>query len=182
MRKRILAVLASCALFLGLGLLAPSTALAAPYCGIYWGSLPRSSAGMSSAHVDDLRTGRHSCYDRLVIDLDHDVTGYSVAYVNQVTQPGSGTVVRLDGAADLRIVVNAPAYDDMGRATYAPADRSHAVDVTGYRTFRQVAFAGSFEGETTIGLGVRARLPMRVFVLDGPGNGSRLVIDVAHRW
>ena len=75
MRKRVLAVLASCALVLGLGLLAPSTALAAPYCGIYWGSLPRSSAGMSSAHVDDLRTGRHSCYDRLVIDLDHDVTG-----------------------------------------------------------------------------------------------------------
>jgi len=29
---------------------------------------------------------------------------------------------------------------------------------------------------------VRARLPFRVFVLAGPGNGSRLVIDVAHRW
>lgn len=30
--------------------------------------------------------------------------------------------------------------------------------------------------------GVRARLPFRVFVLDGPGSGSRLVVDVAHRW
>jgi hypothetical protein len=29
---------------------------------------------------------------------------------------------------------------------------------------------------------VRARLPFRVFVLRGPGSGSRLVIDVAHRW
>jgi hypothetical protein len=33
-----------------------------------------------------------------------------------------------------------------------------------------------------VGLGVRARLPFRVFKLDGPGEGSRLVIDVAHQW
>jgi hypothetical protein len=38
------------------------------------------------------------------------------------------------------------------------------------------------EGQTEIGLGVRARLPFRVFPLAGPGDGSRLVIDVAHRW
>ena len=43
-------------------------------------------------------------------------------------------------------------------------------------------FAGSFEGYTSIGLGVRARLPFRVFMLDGPGTSSRLVVDVAHRW
>jgi hypothetical protein len=57
--------------------------------------------------------------------------------------------------------------------------------VKGFRTFRQVAYAGSFEGQTTFGLGVRARLPFRVFVLAGsPGDrhGAMLVIDVAHRW
>jgi hypothetical protein len=54
--------------------------------------------------------------------------------------------------------------------------------VSGYRTFRQVAYAGSFEGQTTIGVGVRARLPFRVFTLAGPGSNSRLVIDVAHHW
>nr|WP_280956330.1 hypothetical protein [Cellulomonas flavigena] len=32
------------------------------------------------------------------------------------------------------------------------------------------------------GLGVRARLPFRAFVLAGPGSGSRLVVDVAHQW
>ena len=31
-------------------------------------------------------------------------------------------------------------------------------------------------------LGVRARLPMRVLVLDGPDGGHRVVVDVAHRW
>jgi hypothetical protein len=40
-----------------------------------------------------------------------------------------------------------------------------------------VAWAGSFEGQSTIGLGVRARLPFRVLQLPG-----RLVIDVAHHW
>jgi hypothetical protein len=45
-----------------------------------------------------------------------------------------------------------------------------------------VAWAGSFEGYTRIGLGVRGRLPFRVFTLDGPGAGSRIVIDVAHFW
>jgi hypothetical protein len=54
--------------------------------------------------------------------------------------------------------------------------------VTDYRTFRQVAFAGSFEGQTTIGLGVRARLPFRVLTLTGPGTSSRIVVDVAHSW
>ena len=57
-----------------------------------------------------------------------------------------------------------------------------AVNVAGYTTFRQVAWAGSFEGQTSIGLGVRARLPFRVFTLAGPGGGSRIVVDVAHRW
>ena len=54
--------------------------------------------------------------------------------------------------------------------------------MSGYSTFRQVTFAGSFEGQTTIGLGVRARLPMRVKRIAGPGTAQRLVIDVAHHW
>jgi hypothetical protein len=82
----------------------------------------------------------------------------------------------------LQIVALAAAYDDVGNPTYRPANASELVDVSGWRTFRQIAWAGSFEGQTTIGLGVRARLPFRVFILDGPGTGSRLVIDVAHRW
>ncbi|MEZ5204746.1 MAG: hypothetical protein R2701_10320 [Acidimicrobiales bacterium] len=44
-----------------------------------------------------------------------------------------------------------------------------------------MAFAGSFEGETTFGLGVRFRLPYRVFAVEGSA-GSKLVVDVAHRW
>jgi hypothetical protein len=57
------------------------------------------------------------------------------------------------------------------------ANRAELVDVTGFQTFRQVAWAGSFEGTTSVGLGVRARLPFRVITL-----ADRIVVDVAHFW
>lgn len=157
---------------------------ASPYCGIYWGSLSRTNgSAYTSGTVEDVRAGRHACFDRLVIDVD-DVPGsltYDVCYVDQVRQDGSGLPVPLAGGADLQVIVRAPAYQ-AGAPTYSPDDPDHLVDVTGWSTFRQVATAGSFEGQTTVGLGVRARLPFRAFVLDGPGDGARLVVDVAHRW
>jgi hypothetical protein len=155
----------------------------APYCGITWGSLLKEdTASTAVGPITNVRSGRHDCFDRLVVDLrtGPDV-GYHVQYVPEVTQDGSGFPVPLAGGAFLEVIVRAPAYDD-DASTWNPADPSHAVNVNGYETFRQVADAGSFEGQTTIGLGVRARLPFRVFVLAGPGSGSRLVIDVAHRW
>ena len=82
MKKRILSVLASGALLVGLGAVAPATASAAPYCGIRWGSLPESVTATTSAQVENLRSGRHDCFDRLVVDLDGTVTGYSVSYVS----------------------------------------------------------------------------------------------------
>jgi hypothetical protein len=168
-------------------LLLPSSAQAAPYCGITWGSLAKSSTATVNApapqgHLVGVRSGRHTCYDRLVLDVDGEFHGYTVRYVDQVRADGSGAVVPTAGGARLQVVAVAPAYDDRGRATYTPANRSRLTDVTGYSTFRQVTWAGSFEGRTTVGLGVRARLPFRVLTLAGPGDSSRLVIDVAHRW
>ncbi len=153
------------------------------YCGITWGSLAKTATASSNpGTVQDLRAGRHDCYDRLVIDLgsSNDID-FDVRYVTQVVQDGSGLPISLRGGADLRILVQANAYDNVG-PTFTPAVPAEAVAVTGFTTFRQVAWAGSFEGQSTIGLGVRARLPFRAFLLDGPGSGSRLVIDVAHRW
>src|SRR3712207_9505149 len=48
---------------------------------------------------------------------------YSVRYVPVVRQDGSGEPVPVRGAADLEIVVHAPAYDEQGRPTFEPADR-----------------------------------------------------------
>jgi hypothetical protein len=152
-----------------------SSASAAPYCGIVWGSLATSGGTGTAGSLAGVRTGRHDCYDRLVLDLRSGASAaYSVQYVDAVLRDPKGDVVPLFGGARLRIVVHAPAG--------ALADAANLADVTGYQTFRQVAGAGSFEGLTSIGLGVRARLPFRAFILAGPGDGSRLVVDVAHFW
>jgi hypothetical protein len=181
--KRVLSGIAALLLVGGLGAALPTAATAAPYCGITWGSTRESRSGFSTSQITNVRSGQHACFDRLVIDLDDDVTGYSVKYVSTVHRPGSGFAVPLRGGADLEIIVNAPTYNvEIGHETYHPRDRDNLVNVTDYRTFRQAALAGSFEGESTFGLGVRARLPFRTTVLDGPGDGSRLVIDVAHKW
>jgi hypothetical protein len=170
------------------GIAAEAASAAAPYCGQIWGSLPESAGDFTSAAITNVRSGRHACFDRLVIDLGPPVAGlpngpagYDVRY-GQIVEDGTGDVVPVAGGADLAIVVRANAFDVDGNPTFAPADRLHALDVAGYRTFRQVAFLGTFEGYTTIGLGVRARLPFRVQIIAGPGAGSRLVIDVGHRW
>lgn len=179
--KRILTSLVALVMMCGLAL-ASSPRAEASYCGLVWGSLPKAQAGATASPMTNVRAGRHACFDRLVIDVSAGVAGYSVRYAASVNQPGSGAVVPLAGGADVEIIVNAATYDGAGNTVYAPTNPDQAVNVAGYQTFRQVALAGSFEGQTTIGLGVRARLPLRVFILNGPGAGSRVVIDVAHRW
>lgn len=163
---------------------ATAPAASATSCEATWGSLVKARPSYTGKQVTDIRSGRHRCFDRLVVDVNGEGKGrlgYQVSYVKRVRADGSGKLVPLRGGARLRVIVNAPAYDENG-VTYAPANRRELVDVTGYRTFRQVAWAVSFEGQTTLGLGVRARLPMRAFVLRGPGAGRRVVVDVAHRW
>src|SRR5262249_15196128 len=95
---------------------------------------------------------------------------------------GQGLPLVLRGGASLDIVLYAPTYNLAGVPTYRPADPVNLVNVNGFRTFRQIASGGSFEGYTTIGLGVPARLPFRAFTLSGPGAHSRVVSDVAHQW
>ena len=132
--------------------------------------------------ITNVRTGQHTCYDRIVIDVSGNAGGYNVRYVDAISGIASGMPIPVRGGAFLRITIRDPAYNGNGAATYTPANPLELRNLTGYRTFRQAVYAGSFEGLTMIGLGVRARLPFRVFELAGPGTGSRLVIDVAHGW
>lgn len=162
----------------------PARSSTASSCTVGWGSLEKtatSTGRSSSPSLVNVRAGRHDCYDRLVLDIAGSGT-VRVRYVAAVAHQGTGAPIPLRGGAFLEIITG-PAYDvNTGAPTYAPADPCELVNVSGWQTFRQVAYGGSFEGATTIGLGVRARLPFRVFALSGPGNGSRLVIDVAPHW
>lgn len=166
MNKRIPLAIATAAV------VATGTAVAVPQlagatgCSTSWGSQAKTSTTNAVGTVGAVRAGRHDCFDRLVLDNSRSGLGYRVSYVKQVTQDGSGFAVPLRGGAFLQVV-------DVASATR----RLPMPSVTGYRTFRQVAWAGSFEGYTTVGLGVRARLPFRVF-----RSTNHLVIDVAHTW
>ncbi|MEG3628316.1 AMIN-like domain-containing (lipo)protein [Streptomyces poriticola] len=161
---------------------APAT-VRATACPTGWGSLDETRGAATSTPVRNVRTGRHTCFDRFVVDVPGapaDRLGFTVGYVDRLRQAGSGRPVAVGGGAVLEIRVNAPAYrPETGAPTY-PGRVGRplpGVDLTGYRTFRDARFAGSFEGETQLGLGVRARLPFRVLTLDG-----RVVVDVAHSW
>jgi hypothetical protein len=160
-----------------------TTTSQATACPTGWGSQAETRSAATTDSMTNIRTGRHACFDRMVVDVPGASTrelGYSVQYVSRLHQDGSGRPIAVGGGAVIEVRVAAPSYDPAtGKPTY-PAkagQRLTGVDLTGYRTFRDAKFVGSFEGDTQIGLGVRARLPFRVWVADG-----RIVVDVAHNW
>lgn len=163
---------------------AATRAATAPYCGITWGSLEEAGGTLSPAPLLTTRTGQHDCWDRLVFEFDGAANGYRVGYASEVYTEGKGDPLSglTAGGALIGVHLRNPTYDLSGNQRYAYAVGAHVADVTGYRTLRDVVFGGSFEGYSTFAVGVRARLPFRVFVLAGPGSHSRIVLDVAHAW
>lgn len=160
-----LALAAAAVAATGTTLVAPQLA-GATGCSTSWGSGPKSGNAAAAADLTAVRAGRHDCYDRLVLDATNGGNGFQVTYVKAIYAEGSGARVPLKGGAYLQVI-------DRGQA----ARMLPMPNVSGYRTFRQVAWAGSFEGQTTLGLGVRTRLPFRAF-----RSTNHLVIDVAHTW
>lgn len=163
---------------------ASHTSTAAASCGVTWGSLPKTGEGSGGRPLTDVRTGRHECFDRMVLDIrpgmSADAAAYRVRYVDTLYQDGSGEPIDVRGGAVLEVVASAPSYDpETFEATYPgrAGEPLPGVHLKGYKTFRDARFGASFEGTTQLGLGVRARLPFRVLEL-----GDRLVVDVAHFW
>ena len=152
-------------------------------CPTGWGSTAETSSAHPDSVVVNARAGQHECFDRFVVVVEGDAPGYEVRYVKKFVADASGRVVDLRGNANLQVtLLGARAHDDEGNPTYVPERRRNMVDLDGFRTLKQAYWGGTFEGTTVIGLGVRARLPFRVFSLDGPDDRTRLVIDVAHTW
>jgi hypothetical protein len=173
---------------------APTASTAVPSnsgttCGTQaWGTEAKNgSPVMSAAPLYLVRVGQHPCYDRVVFDVNGpQAVGYTARYVPVVQADGSGQPVPVAGGAALDVVVRAPMLgtDSQGQQ---PGSRVPAVGedlvarsrVAGWSSLRQVAYAGSFEGQTTMAIGVRARLPFRVFVAADQGY-RHIVVDIAH--
>jgi hypothetical protein len=125
-------------------------------------------------HVVGVRTGEHKAFDRVVIDLKGGAPGYTVGYVRQVHEDGSGKAVETRGHADLLIrLTPANAHHENGSPTYDGPKRF----TVNYPSLREVAFAGDFEATVAIALGVREKSGFRVLTLTDP---TRIVVDIAH--
>ena len=151
-------------------------------CAPAWSTAEQRDDAMSGAPIVNVRAGVHRCFDRLVVDLAGPVgPGYTVHYVDVLTQLASGEPIPLRGAAFLEVIVRAPAIDENGISTYPRAGQSELVDVAGFGVFRQIAWGGYQEGITQFGVGLASRQPFDVTILPRSDGTTRLVIDVAHR-
>jgi hypothetical protein len=154
-----------------------------------WETADQTSEPYSTDALYLVRVGRHDCYDRVVLDVNGQAdVGYTVRYVSVVTADGSGEPMPVAGNAALAVVVHAPpqgldggghqpgrTFADTGDHLYSPAQ------LTGWHSLRAVRYAGFFEGQTTLAIGVRATLPFRVSSqLDQTDHIRRIVIDIAH--
>ncbi len=157
-------------------------------CAVRWGSLDKVTPAAPSAPLVDVRVGGHDYFDRLVLDIAGDPgPGYHVGYTDHLSGVGTGARFAVKGGATLTIAVTAPGRDALVIPTVPWGAGEEIVSqdelvAAGFRAFRSVVYGGSFERRSVLGLGLRARLPFRVFRLGGPGTGSRVVIDVAHVW
>ena len=178
--RRIVRVLATFGTAGAIGMSVAMPAAAAsprPACSTTWGTGAKhgGSTGTVRTPVLGVRVGQHGCFDRLVVDLGSGPRPpFSAQYVKHIIAQGSGRLLKVRGKARILIVIRGPA----GR--HYPASAVNLADVSGFKTFRQVRGAGSFERVTAIGLGVRAKLRFRAFLLGSSASAWRLVVDVAH--
>ena len=108
-------------------------------------------------------------FDRLVIDIDGPLPGYSVRYVSQVLADPSDQVVAVPGRHHLLVVLDpAQAHRDDGTATVSGV---HRLDLPVLRAY---AIVGDFEGHVSIAVGLDDVIGYRVGELPG-----RIYLDVA---
>jgi hypothetical protein len=100
-----------------------------------------------------------------------------------VRTDGAGQPVRVAGGAFLEVVVRAPIADEGGHQPGGPVPAVGqamvpSASLEAFSSLRAVAFAGSFEGQTTIAVGVREKRPFRVWS-SGRDGYRQVVLDVA---
>ncbi|WP_409483665.1 hypothetical protein [Arsenicicoccus dermatophilus] len=125
----------------------------------------RGGAGSYMADRVVYRTGRHACFDRVVIDyLPVEGTGpamRNVGYTGGMSKPWRG------GRA--MIFITTPGEID-----------PYTVVTKGYRSLVAVSLCDRHR-MSVICIEVRRKVPYRVMDLAGPGAKRRLVVDIAHR-
>lgn len=126
--------------------------------------------------VTDVRVAHHPGFDRVVYEMaGTGKPGWTVSYVAEAIQDGSGMVLDLAGDGTLSVAISGSAYPmDSGATPFSHATAVHGdgttvvTEVQGWSVFEGIT--GSFIGLTEAGH------PFRVYLLDDP---VRVVVDVS---
>lgn len=156
-----------------------------------WNTDVDSADGAGQSALYTSRIGRHECYDRVVFDLNGPgPVGFDARYVPVVAAEGSGKPVPVAGQAALQVTVLAPAQGSQGDnsghqpgVVFAPSGaRLHGPGgLESWGCLREVRSAGSFEGQTTMAIGVRDTLPFRVHEWTDSSRITHVTVDIACR-
>ncbi|GGK56400.1 hypothetical protein Ppa06_10570 [Planomonospora parontospora subsp. parontospora] len=124
--------------------------------------------------VTGVRFAEHGGYDRVVIDFRGDLPGYTVDWVPELVQDGSGEPIDVEGGAYLQVtMLPANAHTESGTPTLTGGPILQA----GLGNVRSVVKTGDFEAVVGVGIVLERRAGFRVTEQKQP---NRLVIDVAH--
>ncbi|MGC5013682.1 AMIN-like domain-containing (lipo)protein [Streptosporangium sp. DT93] len=124
--------------------------------------------------VTGARFAEHKGFDRVVIDLDGEVPGYSARWVPKLVQDGSGDPIDVSGGAYLQLTMTpAAAHTEAGTPTWTggPIFQARLGNV------RNVVRTGDFEAVVGVGVVLERKAAFRVLEQKSP---NRLVVDIAH--
>lgn len=134
------------------------------------------ASGDASLSPTNIRFGAHDGYDRIVIDFAGEGTpGWLGRYVEEARQAGSGDPVELAGDYVIQVSVTGVVYPIEEGASAFVGDRDF--EPASGTVIEQVVYGSIFEGQAEVYIGLSAREPFRVFLLEDP---TRVVIDVQH--
>jgi len=129
------------------------------------------SAPSGTVTVVDVRTGGHENADRIVFEFEGGIIPPAhIAYVDSVSECGSGETVDVEGSAILEVRIdNAVGHTEAGQPTI-----DAEVDGPG-GTIEEAVRSCDFEGVVSYAVGTTGKQPFKVTTLQSP---ARLVIDV----
>ncbi|WP_433251949.1 AMIN-like domain-containing (lipo)protein [Streptosporangium sp. CA-135522] len=124
--------------------------------------------------VTGVRFAEHGGFDRVVIDLKGDLPSYTVRWVSELVQEGSGDPIDVKGGAYLQVTMTpASAHSQSGDPTWTggPIFQAELGNV------QNVVKTGDFEAVVGVGIVLDHKAAFRVTEHRSP---NRLVVDVAH--
>ncbi len=127
---------------------------------------------MVPALVTGVRAARHDGFDRVVVDFEGGIPGYTVRWKSKVETEGAGKPIDLKGGQALHVMlIPAVAHTEAGEPTWTGTSAEPLTAITG------IVSTGDFEGHVGIALTSEQSRTFRVKEYTDP---ARLVIDVGH--